>query len=100
MLSLKYIRENTAYVQDSLIQKKSKVSIPNLLENDSKRRNCLKEVELLRAERNKVSASIAELKKAGKDAQENILAMRDVSSKIKEVEIELRKVEEIISNEI
>ena len=100
MLSLKYIRENTAYVQDSLIQKKSKVSIPNLLENDSKRRNCLKEVELLRAERNKVSASIAELKKAGKDAQEDILAMRDVSSKIKEVEIELRKVEEIISNEI
>ena len=100
MLSLKYIRENTAYVQDSLIQKKSKVSIPNLLENDSKRRNCLKEVELLRAERNKVSASIAELKKAGKDARENILAMRDVSSKIKEVEIELRKVEEIISNEI
>ena len=100
MLSLKYIRDNTAYVQDSLIQKKSKVSIPNLLENDSKRRNCLKEVELLRAERNKVSASIAELKKAGKDAQEDILAMRDVSSKIKEVEIELRKVEEIISNEI
>ena len=100
MLSLKYIRENTAYVQDSLIKKKSKVSIPNLLENDSKRRNCLKEVELLRAERNKVSASIAELKKAGKDAQEDILAMRDVSSKIKEVEIELRKVEEIISNEI
>ena len=100
MLSLKYIRENTAYVQDSLIQKKSKVSIPDLLENDSKRRNCLKEVELLRAERNKVSASIAELKKTGKDAQEDILAMRDVSSKIKEVEIELRKVEEIISNEI
>ena len=49
MLSLKYIRENAGYVQDSLTQKQSQVSISDLLKFDIQRRNCLKEVELLRA---------------------------------------------------
>ena len=100
MLSLKYIRENTGYVQDSLTQKQSQVSISDLLEFDIQRRNCLKEVEVLRAEKNQVSSSIAELKKGGGNAKEDIAAMRIVSNRIKEVETELRKVEESIANDI
>ena len=100
MLSLKYIRENTGYVQDSLTQKQSQVSISDLLEFDIQRRNCLKEVEVLRAEKNQVSSSIAELKKGGGNAKEDIAAMRTVSNRIKEVETELRKVEESIANDI
>ena len=78
MLSLKYIRENTGYVQDSLTQKQSRVNISNLLEFDIQRRKYLKEVEGLRAEKNQVSSSIAELKKGEirsnvyKDAKFNI----------------------------
>ena len=90
MLSLKYIRENTGYVQDSLTQKQSQVSISDLLELDIQRRNCLKEVEVLRAEKNQVSSSIAELKKGGGNAKEDIAAMRTVSNRIKEVETELQ----------
>ena len=100
MLSLKYIRENTGYVQDSLTQKQSQVSISDLLELDIQRRNCLKEVEVLRAEKNQVSSSIAELKKGGGNSKEDIAAMRTVSNRIKEVETELRKVEESIANDI
>jgi len=100
MLSLKYIRENTGYVQDSLTQKQSQVSISDLLKFDIQRRNCLKEVEVLRAEKNQVSSSIAELKKGGGNAKEDIAAMRTVSNRIKEVETELRKVEESIANDI
>ena len=100
MLSLKYIRENTGYVQDSLTQKQSQVSISDLLEFDIQRRNCLKEVEVLRAEKNQVSSSIAELKKGGGNAKEDIAAMRIVSNRIKEVETELRKIEESIANDI
>ena len=100
MLSLKYIRENMGYVQDSLTQKQSQVSISDLLEFDIQRRNCLKEVEVLRAEKNQVSNSIAELKKGGGNAKEDIAAMRIVSNRIKEVETELRKVEESIANDI
>ena len=100
MLSLKYIRENTDFVQESLIRKQSKFNIVNLLELDNQRRQYLQEVEQLRAEKNKVSNIISELKRTGKNAKEDILAMRTVSERIKEVETELRKVEDSIDEEI
>ena len=50
MLSLKYIRDNMDYVQNSLTQKKSNINLSNLLGYDDQRRNCLKEVEVLRRE--------------------------------------------------
>ena len=100
MLSLKYIRENTDFVQESLIQKKSNFNISNLLELDDQRRQYLQEVEQLREEKNKVSNIISELKRTGDDAKDNILAMRTVSEKIKEVETDLRKVEDGIEGEI
>jgi seryl-tRNA synthetase len=68
------------YVQNSLTQKKSNINLSKLLEYDDQRRNCLKEVEELRAERNKVSFSIAQLKKAGKDAQDDTLRIANISS--------------------
>ena len=100
MLSLKYIRDNRDYVQNSLTQKKSNINLSNLLKYDDQRRNCLKEVEELRAERNKVSISIAQLKKAGKDAQNDILAMRNVSARVKDIEIKLKKIEDNIAKDI
>ena len=63
MLSIKYIRENTSRIQNTISMKKADVDVQFLLELDSKRRNCLTEVELLRAERNTVSKTIAEFKK-------------------------------------
>ena len=71
------------YVQDSLTQKQSQVSISDLLEFDIQRRNCLKEVEVLRAKKNEASNSIAELKKSGRNAKEDIAAMRTVSNRIR-----------------
>jgi len=100
MLSLKYIRENADFVQNSLTQKKSNINLSNLLICDDERRNCLKEVEELRAERNKVSFSISKLKKEGKDPQDDILAMRNVSDKIKDIEFELKKIEDNIARDI
>ena len=55
MLSLKYMRENTDFVQESLMRKQSKLNIASLLELDNQRRQYLQEVEQLRAEKNKVS---------------------------------------------
>ena len=100
MLSLKYIRDNLDYVQNSLTQKKSNINLSILLDYDNRRKNCLKEVEELRAERNKVSVSIAQLKKAGKDAQDDILAMRNVSDRIKDIEVVLKKIEDNIAKDI
>ena len=100
MLSLKYIRENKDYVQESLSKKQSKTDVDKLLELDSQRRHYLQEVEQLRAEKNKVSNTIAELKKAGRVADEEIAAMRSVSEKVKEVETNLHLVENAVRSDI
>ena len=100
MLSLKYIRENKDYVQESLSNKQSKTDVDKLLELDSQRRHYLQEVEQLRAEKNKVSNTIAELKKAGRVADEEIAAMRSVSEKVKEVETNLHLVENAVRSDI
>jgi len=100
MLSLKYIRENKDYVQESLSNKQSKTDVDKLLELDSQRRHYLQEVEQLRAEKNKVSNTIAELKKAGRVADEEIAAMRSVSEKVKEVETNLHLVENAVQSDI
>ena len=100
MLSLKYIRENKDYVQESLSNKQSKTDVDKLLELDSQRRHYLQEVEQLRAEKNKVSNTIAELKKAGRVADEEIAAMRSVSEKVKEVETNLHLVENAVHSDI
>ena len=49
-------------------------------------RECLSLVNELRAERNKVTDQIAELKKSKQDANDKIVSMRDVGSKIKDLE--------------
>ena len=100
MLPLKYIRENKDFVQDSLSKKQSKTDLAQLLDLDSQRRQYLQEVEQLRAEKNEVSNTIAEFKKAGKNAEVDIAAMRSVSDRIKAVESELREVEDNIESTI
>ena len=100
MLSLKYIRENIDIVKESLHLKQSDIDISNLLDLDTQRRKYLLEVEQLRAEKNKVSNAISDLKKTGENVQEHIINMRLVSEKIKEVESAMKEVDNHIGAEI
>ncbi len=100
MLSLKYIRENKDFVQESLSKKQSQTGITKLLELDSQRRQYLQEVEQLRAEKNEVSNTIAKLKKTGENAEVDIAGMRSVSDRIKLVETKLREVEDDVESTI
>ena len=60
MLTLKYIRDNTVIVQESISRKQSDIDINQLLDLDTKRREYLIKVEGLRAEKNSVSNTIEE----------------------------------------
>ncbi len=94
MLSIKYIRENLEFVSQACRAKKMEVDLDNLIKLDSDRRNTIVEVEELKARRNKATASISEKKRAGEDAGEAIMAMREISSRIKEMDDALRQTEE------
>ena len=100
MLDLKIIRENPAFVTESIALKGDKTGVGRIVEYDSQRRKLLEEVESLRSLRNKVSEEISISKKNGEEAKEKILEMREVSQKIKEIELSLRETESNLNEQM
>ncbi len=86
MLDIRFIRENKEEVSRALKHRNTDISVDLLLEIDARRRGILKELEALRNERNRVSQTIAGFKKEKKDASGLIARMKEVGSKIKDLE--------------
>jgi seryl-tRNA synthetase len=93
MLDLRFVRENIDLVKRKMEERGLAVDLNDFVKVDSEWRDVLREVEQLRYERNSVSEKIAQLKKEKKDASEEIKAMREVSQKIKELEVRLEEKE-------
>ncbi|UCE23247.1 MAG: serine--tRNA ligase [Candidatus Zixiibacteriota bacterium] len=96
MLDLKFIRENPQVVKDGLKRKYDKADVDQILSLDDSRREIIRKVEQLKAERNKVSADIAKAKKSGKSADDAIAAMRQVGEEISKLDNDLRDIEQQI----
>jgi seryl-tRNA synthetase len=94
MLDLKLIRENPDAVKAGISKKNTKVDIDQILTIDARRRDIIREVDGLKAQRNKASEEIAKMKKAGQPAEDAIASMRKVGDEIAEKDAELRTVEE------
>jgi seryl-tRNA synthetase len=94
MLDLKFIRENPDLVKSGINKKNHNCDIDEILRLDSNRREAIKKVDLLKAERNKASEEIAKKKKAGEPVEETIAAMRRVGDEIAAKDVELRGIEE------
>lgn len=93
MLDLKFVRQNPDIVRDAIEAKGETtvgVDLDRLLALDEDWRAKLREVEDLKAQRNKVSEEIGERKKQGLDAEEQVAAMREVSDRIKELDEAVR----------
>jgi len=97
MLDLRLIRSNPDKVKEALKKRREEINIEEVLALDQKRRALLLEAGILKEKRNLVSEEIGKLKREKKDAQENILAMKEVSIKIKELDARVKEVEEEIS---
>jgi seryl-tRNA synthetase len=72
--------------------------LDELLAKDEQWRAALTEVERLKSVRNKASEVIAQKKKQGLDASEDIAQMREVSNRIKELDEEVRTLDEAVRN--
>jgi seryl-tRNA synthetase len=96
MLDLKFIRENTERVREGIRKKQERDRLDELLDLDTRRRALIREGETLKSKRNTVSAQVGVLKKEGRDATDLISEMKTVSDKIKELDDELRSVQEQI----
>jgi len=91
MLSLKFIREQVDLVRQALARRGASFDLDRLLELDYTRRKLLTAVESLKHQRNVVSQEISLLKRDGQDASELIEQMREMGSRIKQMEGELAR---------
>lgn len=93
MLDIKYLRENAAEAADRLARRGGNIDLSPLTTLDQQRRELLSEAESLKAERNRVSAIIGKTKDKSQ-VQGEIASMKEVSARIKQLDDELRQVEE------
>ena len=98
MLDAKFIRENLELVKESLEKRGDTTGLDRFLEADKKRRDLLKEADVLKQERNKVSKEVGRLKAEGKDITEKSAGMKEVSQKIKDLDQKIRETDEELNN--
>ncbi len=94
MLDMKRIREVPELVRQGVQNKNEKADVDAVLAIDRRRRDIIAEVEQLKNTRNVVSQEIAQLKKEKQDADGKIAEMKGVSDTIKQLDEELRAVDE------
>ena len=98
MLEIKYLRQNLSMVKEALAARGHMADLDAFQKSDDDRRAVLQEIESLRHERNVVSDRIAEMKKAGENADAIVAEMRAVASKIKELDKQLSASQEAIDD--
>jgi seryl-tRNA synthetase len=94
MLDLKFIRENSSLVKESLKNRNTDFNLDNLLDLDQKRRALIKELDDLRHNHNKENKDIPKLKREGKDIKARLKELKGLSDKIALKEQDLRESEE------
>lgn len=99
MLDMRLIRDDPESVKAGAINKNDKCDIDLILKLDTQRREIIRAVESLKAERNQASAQIAKKKKAGEDAEEAILATRKIGDQIAAKDQALRELEAKLKTE-
>jgi seryl-tRNA synthetase len=96
MLDIKYLRDNFDAATKALATRSGSVDLSGFQQLDLQRRELLSEAELLKAEKNKVSALIGQTNDKSQ-VQSEILRMKEVSAQIKTLDDQLRLVEEQLS---
>ena len=94
MLDIKFLRDNTELVRRKMLERGQEIDMGPFVSLDQKRRDILQEVESLRGERNRVSKEIGKRKAQKQDAADLIEQMGQVSSRIKELDEELKTTED------
>jgi len=100
MLSLTRIRNNPDQIKAGLEAKNESIDLDKILKLDEEHRDKIHQLNEMRAERNRASEAIAEAKRAGKDSDDAIAAMRKVSDAIKNLEKEVSNLGQALDEQL
>ena len=97
MLDIKLIRENPEKVRTALAKRNYIVDFSEFLELDKERRELIQRVESLKAKRNRTSAEIPAIKKAGGDVASVFIEMKEIGNTIKGLDEKLLELDNKIN---
>ncbi len=100
MIDIALIRNDTDGVKASLKKRGCDADLNGILGLDAKRRDIIGRTETLKAEKNKVSADIPRLKKAGENVEPIFKRMRELGDQISANDEQLKTVEEQLRHEL
>lgn len=98
MLDIKWIRSNPDALDAMLIKRGSEAVSSSLMEMDEKRRSLMTEQQALQSRRNSLSKEVGALKSKGEDATHLFEEMKTVGPKLKELEEQVRDMDEQFEN--
>lgn len=98
MLDINRIRQNPAEVAAALLKKGCEADFTLLISWDDERKKLISDIEQLKARRNKVSAEIPALKKAGKPVDDIFKEMRAIGDEISRGDEAITALEERITD--
>ena len=94
MLDINLIRKDPEGVKEALSRKGFQVDFSAFLEEDRRRREMIQATETLKAERNRASSQIPQIRKAGGDVAAIMSSMKEVADRIKGIDEELALLEQ------
>jgi seryl-tRNA synthetase len=94
MLDIRLIRENPQAVERGLDAKNVRADLEEIQALDRRRRELIQEADELKATRNRVSREIADKQRAKQDAASDIAQMKEVSTRIKAIDADLKSVDQ------
>ena len=101
MLDLKLLQKQPEIVEQALAARNSEVKVADFQAIDERRRALLGEVEKLKSERNKASAEIARMKRAGEEGPALDAAMRangELGDRVKQLDTETEEVKSALND--
>ena len=98
MLDIKLLRNNFEEVEKALADRNEDFDLSQFKVLDDKRRALLGEVEVKKAEQNKVSKMIPQMKKAGEDTTALMAEMKELSAKIKELDAQVSEADKALND--
>ena len=98
MLDIKLLRNNFEEVEKALANRNEDFDLSLFKTLDDKRRALLGEVEVKKAEQNKVSKQIPQMKKAGEDTAALMAEMKELSAEIKELDSQVAEADKALND--
>ncbi len=98
MLDIKLLRTDFEGVKKALENRNEEFDLDQLKTLDEQRRNLLSEVEVLKAQQNKVSKQIPQMKKAGEDTSAVMAEMKELSEKIKGLDAKVAEADKALND--